>query len=626
MISAEEIVALHKARKTARGPLLNRMDEVRRQYDGDLVVPLPEMDENEKPAAVNLLGPGLDGLAQRMASVMPIVSCPPIRPEIEGSRAKARDREMAITGWWDMNDLSLIQRRRFRYMLGYGSGPVTLAPVGSSPLDKRKMPYWRVRNPLCTFAPECDEHEMEPLDCIFAYHRTYKWLDQTFPGKMSLVNQGSNPSPDQRFEVLEYNDADETVLVVLGAPLEVTPTTTQGGLYMPPGQRKPAGAAYVELSRVKNLAGIPLTVIPGRISLTKVMGAFDQITGMFKRAARLDALETIGIQRSIFPPVWAVSHPQDAQQVKIVRHADPKTGVIGEIQHGTIMPIRLDPSQQVPTAIDRIERAERLTAGIPAEMGGESASNIRTARRGEMVLGAAVDMPIQEHQEIMEASLAAETRRAIAIQKAYHKQKTSFYIPSDGKPPAGADMYDPAVTFETDTVFVKYSMPGTDANGQIIAMGQRVGMQEMSLDTMRRMDPAIEDPMAEAAQVEVEGLIKAMLAGMEQQAAQGQGMDPLTIAKLAMTRLRNPNKSLPEVFVQVHEEMQAEQAQNVQAPPDQAAPEAQPGLSQQPPGTAVPPPAPSQQNLQALFSALRGPANQGKPEMALAGPQQGAGP
>ena len=53
----EDIETYYRARKAERGPLLNRWSEVARQYDGDIVVPLPELDRDERSMAVNLMGP-----------------------------------------------------------------------------------------------------------------------------------------------------------------------------------------------------------------------------------------------------------------------------------------------------------------------------------------------------------------------------------------------------------------------------------------------------------------------------------------------------------------------------------------------------------------------------------------
>ena len=97
--------------------------------------------------------------------------------------------------------------------------------------------------------------------------------------------------------------------------------------------------------------------------------------------------------------------------------------------------------------MDRLERQERLEGAIPAEFGGESASNIRTGRRGESVLSATVDYRVQEAQTTFEQSLLAEDKIAVAIEKAYWgNEKKSFFIP--GRSTQGQDSYTPNKLWE----------------------------------------------------------------------------------------------------------------------------------------------------------------------------------
>ena len=76
--------------------------------------------------------------------------------------------------------------------------------------------------------------------------------------------------------------------------------------------------------------------------------------------------------------------------------ANGLTGEVGGLKGGTLRDSVVNPGFMTNPTIDRLERAQRLTAGIPAEFGGESGSNIRTGRRGEAVLSAVVDFPVQE--------------------------------------------------------------------------------------------------------------------------------------------------------------------------------------------------------------------------------------
>jgi len=622
LITAEEIVNLYHMRRNERSPYISKMEEVRRHYNGEIVVPLPELDELEKPAVANLISQGIDQFAMRVASVMPDIAFPALRPGIQVSENKARDRRMAALGWWDMNKIGMKQRRRARFMTAYGCSPVSISPVSLDPNDKRQIPHWRPRNPLSTYpAQSYDPDNMEPSDCIFVDRRPLQWLMENYPEKARMLFTGKERN-EKLFEILEYVDGEETVLIALGAQRD------------PNAYNDPSAgiAQVVELERIVNRTGICPVVYPGRVTLDRLMGQFDTMLGMYMRQAKLDALETIAVFRSVFPDEWIVGHAQGGKP-RIIQEADGKMGIRGEIENGTLQVVTLNPSQQAPQAIDRLERAQRLTAGIPAEFGGESGSNIRTARRGEMVMGSTIDMPIQEYQEIFAASMEAELRRAIAVQKSYYGNKPSqFVMGNNGK--VTHNDYVPNETFETDLCYVKYSIPGSDVNGMVIAIGQRVGTGIMSKQTAREMDPAVEDPIRERDQVELEGIRGALLTSLEQQASSGQ-LDAASIARIAQIKAET-HMPLENAVNQAHEEMQKLQAQHANAaqqgqptaPPGQEnvdpnqpnMADAMPGMSQgqtAPLGTPIPPPSAGQTDLSSLLQQLRGPSKQSPAEMSM---------
>lgn len=620
LITAEQIVTLYQQRKRDRSPYINQMDDVRRHYNGDVVVPLPELDDMEKPAVANLVAQGIEQFSMRVASVMPDVSFPALRPGIQTSEDKAYQRRMATKGWLDMNKATMKMRRRARYMTAYGCSPVSISPVSLDSHDKRAIPFWRPRNPLSTYpAQSYDPDSMEPENCIFVDKRSLAWLRETYPQQANALYTAKETG-DVFINILEYVDAEETVLVAMGVdrrPNEYN-TVVQSSMQL-------------VLERIPNRAGICPVVMPGRITLDRMSGMFDQLLGMYQRQAKLDSLETIAVFRSIFQDEWVVANANSNGKPRIIEEADGKQGRRGIIENGNLQVVGIQTNQGVPMALDRLERAQRLTAGIPSEFGGESGSNIRTARRGEMVMGSTVDMPIQELQEIFAASMEAEIRRAIAFQKAYHGDKPSQYVMGTSGTVTQKD-YVPNEAFETDLCYVKYSVPGSDVNGMVIAIGQRVGTGIMSKQTAREMDPAIEDPIRERDQVELEGIRQALLTGLEQQASSGQ-LDPASIARIASIKATD-HVPLEVAVSRVHEEMQKKQAQAAQAqqqgqpfaPPGQeAANPEQPNMVDQMPGMTppgapgAPMPAPDQgpQDLASMLRSLRSSANQSPAEQAL---------
>jgi hypothetical protein len=438
------------------------------------------------------------------------------------------------------------------------------------------------------------------------------WIKQHYPRQAATLYRGDKSDTDM-FEILEYQDAIETVLLVVGA--EKSKAATYGA---PETDR--GSAAQIILERIPNRAEICPVVIAGRITLDRLQGQFDQMLGMYQRQAKLDALDMIASFRNVFPDEWIVSTSNSPTSPRIVQEADGKAGIRGIVDKGQVQITHLQPGSSTAEALDRLERAQRVTASLPAEFGGESPTNIRTARRGSMVMSNAIDMPIQEYQEILASSLELENRRAVKIMKAYYGNKPSmFFMGSDGK--VVRPDYTPNEAFETDLSYVKYSMPGADVNGMVIAIGQRVGTGIMSTQTAREMDPAIEDPIRERDQVEVESLRRALLAGMEAQAQQGT-LDPSIIARIAVVKAER-HVTLEQAVQKIHEEEQEKQAAQANTPmaPGEVTPESQPGLAASPenPPTAqaVAPPPESEMNLSQLLTSLRRPTRLSSAERAL---------
>jgi hypothetical protein len=618
-----QIVSMYQERRMSRSGIFRRMQEVRDHYNGDVIVPLPELDEAERPAIPNLIAQGIDQFAMRVASTLPDIQYPALRNGIQVSENKANDRRLANLGWWEMNKMGTKVRRRARHLTAYGMSAVSLSPVSLDPADKRQIPFWRVRNPLATFpAPMIDPDNMEPVDCIFADRRPLGWLMENYPSQMNVLYRGEKTSTDM-FEILEYLDANETVLVAVGAEKQkATPFSPDPGRGM---------ASHVILERIPNRAEVCPVVIAGRITLDRLQGQFDQMLGMYQREAKLDALNTIAVFRNVFPDEWVVSPAGAPTSPRIIQEADGKQGIRGVLDKGQIQTIHTQQTQDVGLSLDRLERAQRLTAGVPQEFGGESGTNIRTASRGASVLSSAVDMPLQEYQEIMANSMEVENSRAVKIMKSYYGKKPSmFFFGSDGK--ITRPDYTPDDTFETDVCNVTYSMPGSDINSMVVSIGQRVGMGIMSNETARTMDPAIKDPLREADQVEIEGLRKALLTGLEQQAAQG-ALDPSIIARIAQAKAQR-HVTLEDAVAKIHQEMQEQQAEQAQQQqqaqqqeqPQVPGPEMQPGMGVSPENPVQGAPAGAQQpNLEQLLSQLHTGGAQMAPAIAQAPAQPAPG-
>ena len=139
MKTVEEIVELYKDRVDTQGPILRQMREVRQLANGDVIVPLNELDRNTKSSVANLLVQGLDQMSMRVASTMPSPYFPALREGQDRSMKLARDRKRAMLAIWDQNRMSMKMRQRARHLLAYSNSPVYLKPN----FDKR-LPEWQL--------------------------------------------------------------------------------------------------------------------------------------------------------------------------------------------------------------------------------------------------------------------------------------------------------------------------------------------------------------------------------------------------------------------------------------------------------------------------------------------------
>ena len=570
--------------------------------NGEVMVPLPEMDKSEEPMVANLLIQGVNQMAQRLTSRLPDIEFPSTNPGNTAADRRADNARLAVLGWWDMNQLQRRLAKRARYLVAYGNAPAYIRPVSPNPLDQRSMPYWSFLNPLSVYPAYAGEDEIEALNAVIHRQVSLAWLKARYPRQATFLYKGSSPAPDKMFDLLEWNDGEETVMVVRGAMREER-------AYIEPSQ---GTAPYMELERAPNRAGVCLITCPGMISLDKPSGLFDHIIGMFYAQSKLAAYEHIAIRQSIFPEKWVVTHPGSPGTARIVVPADGRMGVIGEVENGTITALNAQPSPLVSQAIDRLERNARVQSSIPSDWGAESATNIRTARRGEQVASSASDPTLGELQEIFAEALEKENSRGIRLMKAlYPNRMFSFQWGTDDK--RTSEDYRPNDVFDSDFHYVKYSMPGVDAASIPIELGQRLQTGTISMETARQADPLVEDPQFEAAQTDIEGLRHALLTSLEARAQNGT-LDPHQLALIAQIRAKE-SKPLEDCVADAQRQVQAEQASTQSAEP--GAPETQPGLGTQPqpggpgPGAAGPPP------LSAVLQQLRGPTNQSPSEKAL---------
>jgi len=540
MKSIEEILGLYKQRVSFYGPLHSKMRLIQSIYNGTAEIPLPDMERSEMPSVPNLLAAGVDQMAGRIASVTPNVIFAEKTPNRTEKR-RVGTASRVVTGWWQEDRLMMKMKQRARHLIAYGMSPVVIR-------WKEDRPTWHVRHPLETF-PSTDlvSGQIKPTDCIFAYRRSVAWLRSMGYGPQVASVTGKWDMPnDASMLLIEYIDENGTQLILTS----YSEGNDIGSMWESSGKMRGVILEYIDTSDIE----MPVTV-PMRITLDGAAGQFDNMIGMYFMQARLMALETIAVEKGIFPDTYIVSRPGEVGRIIDGPH-DGRTGLINVIAGGDIRTEQPQPGYLTNPTIDRIERNQRVTAGIPAEFGGESSTNIRTGRRGDAVLSAVIDFPVAEAQETFAFALEEEDEIAIDLAKKFSGSKTTTIYVGTGNA-TKAVTYTPNQVFPDNEHVVSYPAAGTDVNSLLIGLGQRIGLGIMSKETAASLDPFIDNPEVEHDRIIAEGLEQALVASIQQQAAGGQ-IPPMVLAKV-MTLVKSDRMEIAEAIQKVTEEAAEEQ-------------------------------------------------------------------
>ena len=587
MKDVKEIYNLFLERQKRRQPLTKAAMTVKSAYYGEITIATPELDRADHPYVANLLLSGGEQRAMRVASTMPDVQYPSLSPGVNLRDKEARQRRLVNLAWWDDDRMRIKLRKRARHLVFYASTAVVLRPD-----FKKGRPTWNIRDPLTTYAPEMETGEMSPPDVIFTVNKSMAYLMREFPDAETKINR--HPDEAMSYVILEYIDEYEYVTACVGE--KWNPSQDRYDTSMPLGT--PDGE-IVELDRVPNRLGVCPAVIAERIGLDHPRGEFDGVIGLYQAQAQMMSLMVLGMQRAVWPEMWLVDNPNSPDGAQILANADPLHGRVGHVTGGTIEQVHPLPEAMASNIVDQLERAIRIEAGVPAELGGESASNVRTGKRGDAILSAVLDFPIQEEQEILEVALREENLKAIEIDKAYFPKRKSIYLSAS----AGQIDYEADQLWSgAQNLWVKFAHAGVDAQGLPVEIGQRVGMGTLSKRSAMEIDPLIEDPQAEFDRMNMETLRSGL-----QQSLLAMAQDPSAAPMIAqiMIASRESENEIEDAVIKIHGQMQQQQAQQAAAQPQPGmapAPGAQPGMGA--PGQAIQPPPPSSQALTALLGGL----------------------
>ena len=588
----DDIVNAMTMRRTQRGPLLEDMMQVRERYNGDYVI--PDLGMDSKPMTSTIIADAIDHNGLRAASVMPDIISPALRANVNTSRQRASARRKAYLYTWEKSLLNLHLRRAYRHLFGYATTAFVVMPD-----FVHQCMTIQVRDPLhCFPEPKAAEDLSPPLDCGFIYGRSAEWLLHNYPQTATAAGiRRDRTTSGELWDVVEWIDEDDVVMGVLGSRND----------YM--NGYSPTVAKPFELRRWPNRVGRCTVVTPQRVTLDRIASAVANATGIADFHARLTQINLAAMEKAIVPDTYIVGS-SSAPPKLVGPWQDGRSGGVNELLDVTnIGQLRNEPSQLGFALAERLEDTARSNTGTVNPFLGQGTGGARTGRGIDALMAAAVDPRIQEAQEIMQASLSDVNRIVGHGYLGYFKTK-KYTVFSGWVTDNELSEFEPQVDFE-ETVENKafYAMPGTDIVGLNVVLGQLVGTEAISLETMRKLHPFIKDADGEQRRVLVQKLRQAaeMQILMRAQDPAG-GMTPLDMANLI--KFVEGGEELAKAIEKADEAARKRQA--AEAPPPEALPPGQgaalemmPGLANAgegaeglPPTTAVP------EGLGALDSLL----------------------
>ncbi len=593
-----EIVNTMWQRRQRDSYLLRQMIEARDRYNGDVVVPMPDVDGEPTLGSISpqIVADGIDHNAMRAASVIPSISCPAL-----GTNPRAKEnaalRRRALYANWHWNGMELILYRYFRHYIGYGTATMVVVPDFEEERARIEL-----RDPLTSY-PElrAPEDFRSPINVGFVFGRSEDWLFTNYPNaRNSLRAVGTN----MLWDIVEWIDQDDIVMGVLG-PRNVL-ATYDDRVY---GSTAGPSQNSMELRRWPNRAGCVPCAVPRRATLDRIMGQLTHVFPTIDLMDRMTALEMISAERQTFPDMVIMGKRTAIPALHGGRWKDGREGEPNIVLDADgVQLLNTNVSQGTMQAIQALERSARTSGGVLTQFGGETSGAYRTGRALDTLAGFSVDPRVMEAQKFAARALETINRAVAEVEKGYWPNK-KYTVFSGWAGDVELVDYVPDKLYQTTENAVTYALPGTDISQATIATTQLVGAGLMSKHTGRTNHPLVADALLEEKHIIHERIEDAMLVTFLQNASQGTLplIDLVTIDEVYLK-----TGSMIEAVRKADEQARQRQAQQAPQPgPDQVAvPEAQPGLampgqgaeSQPAPqaGGALPPQARMQQILQAL--------------------------
>lgn len=586
----EDVSIIMRELQNRQGPLMAQMRNVLDHYNGEYIIPLPDVKDepNLPPLTPALIGDIVDDTARRAASTRPIITCPALEPKIErGARSAeyGQIRRRILSATYYESRWRLGRRRMYRHLSAYSTFSLAVIPD----FDK-EMPRLEVRDPMGTFSEPMAAEALRPPEYVgFITRFSGARLRRMFPETME-ENGGpiaKYQTNDMMWDVVEWMDCEQTLYGLLGPSIQTQyadPNVSDSWRHNPSMQ---LGPSY------PNKSGCCPAIVPVNLSLGGIMSRLASMLGNIDLQAKLMALNIIAQEKAIFPDTYAIGRQGMMPQIVGGKWKDGREGGINLLMDvDSVGVLRNPPDQGTNILVDRLERNMRVSNGLVPQAGGETYGALRTGRGIDALSSIALDPRIQELHEIEEEWIPLINESIFACYKGWWGRK-SYSMHSGYPGDMGLVEFIPNVHIEIMDNIVSYTAPGADIIQQTQILGSMLGTKSISLKTFRAKHPWIENPDAEGDLVAQEEMEEALRMSIMQQLTSGQL--PMVLASKIHAHLKDGE----DIFAAVEkadEELRRMQAAQPPPVPEgmAAAPEAMPGIAAGP-GAAMapgqPPPA-----------------------------------
>lgn len=611
----DDIVRIIQQRQQDRSPLVGKMMEVQARYNGDWVIPLPDMEGEPTlpPVTPFLIAGAIDHSADRATSVKPDFEFPAIDPAKDTgkrSMAYADVRRRAFAATLYESNFNLVESRWFRHLGAYAEGSllVTWDP-------DRQYPCIEIRDPLASLPePKAPEDTSPPANCAFLYELSADEVRRQHPkarNEAGGIVGFSGRDMTELWTLAEWVDEDQTVIGIVGPKYGVNGART----YKPNQDNVP----WMMLTRQRNRAGRCTALANHTVGLDKVASQVANAVGMTDLMAKLMALDIVAQEKAIFPDKYVIGGRGRRPRVVGGTWHDGRDGQINVVEDAdSIGELRSTPDLRTTQMIDRLDQAFRESTGLTDPMTGSGAPNLRGGRALDTFMGIAVDKRIATLHRLAETVYPHLADLCFAVYEGW-RPSTRYVMFSGWHGDKGHVEFVPMTHLaESHKMVASYAIAGMDAQQTTVGLGQLLGTKLISRDSARRRHPYIDDPEGEARRIDAEEMEDFVKAALGQQAIQGQV--PATFLA-AVHRYRKQGKTIFEAVEEADAELRAKQATPAPPAPEgmMAPPEAMPGMMggpqamqqamppQQPPQplpAQIPGPNQDQENLRNMFAAL----------------------